>query len=397
MSQEASQKPFVDAESSSSSSSSASSASPRVADKSVVFDHTELDRDMTRSPSEFELDELYHDEEGESLLKEEGEKAAKPETETEPAKKTSSSTLKSIIWTLINVLATVLIVFTNKAIFSDKSLKLTQLSFATFHFTITWLALFVLSRERFGFFTPQRATLGQTAPLSIAMALNVVFPNLSLAYSSVAFYQIARILMTPCVAAMDYVLYKVTLPLRACLALVPACIGVGMVSYFDSRPTANSTIKTTTQLGVIFAFLGVFFSSLYTVWIASFRRRLNMTSMQLLFNQAPVSAFLLLYFIPFVDTFPVWTEVSINRWVLIVMSGFFAVLINVSQFFIVAEMGPVTSTVVAHSKTCIIVALGWLSSGRTVGDKCVIGLVMALLGIIAYSAVMLREKAKAGK
>jgi solute carrier family 35 protein E3 len=69
----------------------------------------------------------------------------------------------------------------------------------------------------------------------------------------------------------------------------------------------------------MFAFLGVFFSSLYTVWISAFRRRLNMTSMQLLFNQAPISAFMLLYVIPFVDTFPVWGDVSLNRWVLILL------------------------------------------------------------------------------
>jgi hypothetical protein len=44
-----------------------------------------------------------------------------------------------------------------------------------------------------------------------------------------------------------------------------------------------------------------------------------MTSMQLLFNQAPISAFMLLYVIPFVDTFPVWGDVSLNRWVLILL------------------------------------------------------------------------------
>jgi hypothetical protein len=44
-----------------------------------------------------------------------------------------------------------------------------------------------------------------------------------------------------------------------------------------------------------------------------------MNSMQLLFNQAPLAAFMLLYVIPFVDTFPVWTEVPVNRWVMIMM------------------------------------------------------------------------------
>lgn len=151
------------------------------------------------------------------------------------------------------------------------------------------------------------------------MALNVILPNLSLAFSTVTFYQVARILLTPCVALMNYVLYHQTLPTNAIIALVPACAGVGIVSYYDSLPAADANIKTTSGLGVIFAFAGIFASSLYTVWIASYHRKLQMSSMQLLFNQAPVSAFMLLYVIPFVDTFPVWSTVSVSRWVMILM------------------------------------------------------------------------------
>lgn len=210
----------------------------------------------------------------------------------------------------------------NKAIFSDPSLKLAQLTFAAFHFTITWLTLYILSRPRFAFFVPRRASIRDILPLSIAMALNVILPNLSLAFSTVTFYQVARILLTPCVALMNYVLYHQTLPTNAIIALVPACAGVGIVSYYDSLPAADANIKTTSGLGVIFAFAGIFASSLYTVWIASYHRKLQMSSMQLLFNQAPVSAFMLLYVIPFVDTFPVWTTVSVSRWVMILMVSF---------------------------------------------------------------------------
>lgn len=210
-------------------------------------------------------------------------------------------------------------VFVNKAIFSDPSLKLAQLTFAAFHFTITWFTLYILSRPRFAFFAPRRASIRDILPLSIAMALNVILPNLSLAFSTVTFYQVARILLTPCVALMNYVLYHQTLPTNAIIALVPACAGVGIVSYYDSLPAADANIKTTSGLGVIFAFAGIFASSLYTVWIASYHRKLQMSSMQLLFNQAPVSAFMLLYVIPFVDTFPVWSTVSVSRWVMILM------------------------------------------------------------------------------
>lgn len=151
------------------------------------------------------------------------------------------------------------------------------------------------------------------------MCLNVVLPNLCLAFSSVTFYQIARILLTPTVAAMNYFIYGVTLPQNAIVALVPACLGVGMVSYYDSIPTGDVNIMTTSPLGVIFAFAGIFASSLYTIWIGSFHKKLQMDSMQLLHNQAPVACFLLLYVIPFMDIFPNWGNVPVNRWLMILL------------------------------------------------------------------------------
>ncbi|EPE08997.1 solute carrier family 35 member e3 [Ophiostoma piceae UAMH 11346] len=344
--------------------------------------HSE-DSDRTlRTPEEMEIEDGR---ENDAML---------PQSTTEKPEPSKPSWVGTVAWTSINTLATIGIVFTNKAIFSDPSLKLAQLSFASFHFTITWLTLFILSRPKFAFFLPRRATVGEILPLSIAMCLNVILPNLSLAFSSVTFYQVARILLTPTVAAMNFVLYRQTLPRGALLALIPACIGVGIVSYYDSLPTADAKVKTTSTLGIFFAFTGIFASSLYTVWIAFYHRKLQMSSMQLLFNQAPVSAFLLLYVIPFVDTFPTWSTVPVNRWVMIMMSGAFASLINISQFFIIAQTGPVSSTVVGHLKTCTIIALGWATSGRSVGDKSVLGVFIAVGGIVAYSYFMIKEKQK---
>lgn len=295
-------------------------------------------------------------------------------------------------------------VFTNKSIFSTPSLRLTQLSFATFHFLTTYLTLFLLSRPPLSLFVPRSISLRDTLPLSIAMSLNVILLNLSLAFSSVTFYQIARILLTPTVAVMNYVLYRSVLPGRAVLALVPACVGVGMVSYYDTLPlpssssstgtgtgtglaadqTQKQTVETTTPLGILFSFLGILASSLYTIWIAHYHRKLGgISSMQLLYNQAPVAAFMLLYAIPFVDVFPNWmVDVPVQKWVLILLSGLWASLINISQFFIVARTGPVSSTVVGHVKTCTIVALGWVVGGRAVTDRAVLGVVVALGGLL---------------
>lgn len=68
-------------------------------------------------------------------------------------------------------------------------------------------------------------------------------------------------------------------------------------------------------------------------------------------------------------------------------SGLCACAINISQFFIVNGAGPVASTVVGHMKTCFIVALGWMVSGRSVGDKSILGILIASSGIIAYVGI----------
>ncbi|KAL2164143.1 hypothetical protein VTH06DRAFT_3357 [Thermothelomyces fergusii] len=338
-----------------------------------------------------------------------------PKEERSWKPKSRSSFASGLAWMVINTLATIGIVFTNKAIFSDPSLKLAQLTFACFHFLITYLTLFVLSRPAIALFVPRSVPFLDILPLSLAMSLNVILPNLSLAFSTVTFYQIARILLTPAVAALNYLLYRATLPRPAILALVPACLGVGLVSYYDTRPPQapghgghhhhhhhhhqqrqQQGVQTTSPLGVLFALSGTLASALYTVWIAAYHRRLKLTSMQLLLNQAPVSAVLLLYAIPFLDTWPAsWRALPPARWALVLLSGAFASLINISQFFIVARAGPVSSTVVGHVKTCAIVALGWVVSGRGVGEwGSLLGVIIAVGGIIAYSVIMLQENEK---
>lgn len=91
---------------------------------------------------------------------------------------------------------------------------------------------------------------------------------------------------------------------------------------------------------------------------------------------------MLLFAVPIVDQVPVLSTVPQNRWLMILMSGVFASLINISQFFIVAGSGPVSSTVVGHLKTVSIVSIGWIISGRTIADRSLYGIVMTVGGII---------------
>ena len=76
---------------------------------------------------------------------------------------------KFLLWTAINMLATIGIVFTNKAIFNDPDFKMMQTSFASFHFVCTGLTLWIVSRPAIGAFTPKRAGIVEMLPVSHAM------------------------------------------------------------------------------------------------------------------------------------------------------------------------------------------------------------------------------------
>src|SRR5271168_572886 len=141
------------------------------------------------------------------------------------------------------------------------------------------------------------------------MCLNVVLPNLSLAFSTVTVYQLCRVLLTPLTAIINYVLYQATVPRNAALTLIPICIGVAITTYYDTKPAASRDVKTTTTIGVTFALAGVCASSAYTVLIGAYHKKLQMTSSQLLFNQAPISSVMLLFAVPFVDRIPILSDV----------------------------------------------------------------------------------------
>ncbi|KAI7565788.1 hypothetical protein KC346_g21175, partial [Hortaea werneckii] len=68
-------------------------------------------------------------------------------------------------------------------------------------------------------------------------------------------------------------------------------------------------------------------------------------------------------------------------------SGVLACLLHISQFNIINRASPIASTVVGHAKTCLIIATGWVYSGKALADGSMVGIVLAVGGIIAYSYV----------
>jgi len=213
---------------------------------------------------------------------------------------------------LLDHALTVLQVFINKTLFSTSMFRYDQLSFAAYHFAITSILLCILSNSRFRYFEARRVKIVEMLPLCISLCMSIIVSILSLAYSPIVFYQIVRALLTPCVAAINCFFYKAVVPRTALMALLPLCMGIAMVTYYNPGSSGDDSSLPMTSKGAIFAFAGVTMTALHTVWMGVFQRRYQLDATQLLFNQAPLGSVVLLYVIPWADTMPVCNELPKN-------------------------------------------------------------------------------------
>ena len=168
-------------------------------------------------------------------------------------------------------------------------------------------------------FVPVWIDIKLMLPLAITMCLNVVLQNLALTYSSITFFQISRILFTPIVTVINFLFYRRSISPLAALTLVPMCLGVGLISYYEPRASTGSEVQAISFLAVGLALASVLIGSIYTVWIGTYQKRFGIDGFQLLFNQAPIGGVLLLCVIPWTDTLPALDAVPIERVMMILL------------------------------------------------------------------------------
>lgn len=176
-----------------------------------------------------------------------------------------------------------------------------------------------MSTRTFAVFERRQLRVLEIMPLAASMCLSVVFQNTSLAFCSVPFYQTARVLLTPVTAGLNFMLYRSTIPRQAAVMLIPTCAGVGIMAYFDTKNGSGSGSSHTSPIGAAFALTGVVTSAIYTIWVARYHKKLDMSSPQLLHQQSLAGGALLMCLIPFFDKLPHYSAVSTERWLYIAL------------------------------------------------------------------------------
>ncbi|KAF2196272.1 TPT-domain-containing protein [Delitschia confertaspora ATCC 74209] len=305
------------------------------------------------------------------------------EKSVQPGPEPLRERLITCFWIALNTFSTLGIVFLSKRVFSDAQLHNCQLMVVMWHFTATGLVLYFATKAPLRAFKPVRLNPWDMLPVCAFFAGYVVLGNLSLTFNSIGFYQLSKVMTTPCVVFLNFILFRKTVTRYMLASIVVTCMGVALTIKGDTK---------TQMLGIIIACMAFSSTALYQIWIGKKIEDFAVSGPQLLLNQAPISVLLLIPFVPFFDSIPDLSLVPTNILFSVFASGTFASLYNLSQFLIIGRTSALTFNIVSHIKSILILTIGWYSEGTRLSTREMCGVALALSGGWVYSHLTLKAR-----
>lgn len=212
--------------------------------------------------------------------------------------------------------------------------------------------------------------------------------NLNLAHNSVGFYQLSKLACIPVTIIIERAFYGKTLATPVLLTLIPITIGVGIATVYD---------VSVNLVGCLFAIAAVLFTSLAQIFTSTYQKQLECDALQLLYHTAPLIAVGMLIMIPFFDNvkYLMVTEFSVPLIAHVLLTCFLALGVNISNYLVLGKTSPLTYQVLGHLKTVMILVLGFVVFRYKAEPRAILGIVVALVGVVAYTELK-RRVAKAG-
>lgn len=287
----------------------------------------------------------------------------------------------------MNVVSSVGLIMANKQLMSSNGYAF---SFATtltgFHFTVT--ALVGLISNATGYSASKHVPVWELLWFSIVANMSITGMNLSLMLNSVGFYQISKLSMIPVVCVMEWILHNKHYSREVKMAVVFVVIGVGVCTVTDVKVNAK---------GFLCATVAVLSTSLQQISIGSLQKKYSIGSFELLSKTAPFQALSLIVLGPFVDyylngKFLMNYKMSIGALLFIILSCSLAVFCNVSQYLCIGRFSAVSFQVLGHMKTVCVLTLGWLLFDSEMTLKNIMGMALAVMGMVVYSWAVELEK-----
>lgn len=270
------------------------------------------------------------------MVKDEDMKASKVHNTTGRSHGGVSACTPSMIdlsYLFFNFVSTIAVTFINKICFSRVEFGYPA-ALCNIHFLVTLFGVEMLYRAKMfqKMDVSHRHLRRDPNFIAIAFVVGVVTPlnNTSLKLNSIGFYQIFKLLVTPCVVLLEYFLDRKILSRNRTILLVLVCVFV-MISSYSALAYSN--------YGTLCALIWVPFAAMYKVQWGRVKKMYNTSTLALMRAVLPYAICVQAAISPMVDP-PgilnfVWT-IEAMFW--IGLSGVFAFLVNFSGFLVMGNI-----------------------------------------------------------
>lgn len=286
--------------------------------------------------------------------------------------------LLSIIGNIVSVVG---IVIVNKYITEVDGFNfMVFLSFLHFAFTSMGSRLLL----KMNMFSLSSVTMMDVLPVAMGSLMSVAFMNLNLSYNSVGFYQLSKLACIPFTLLIQYLAYKQKVPISVQLTLIPITFGVGYATVYD----INVNI-----VGTIFATVAVIATSIAQIFTNIYQKSLDCNAFQLLYLTCPTISLGMLIMCPFFDDIKalISFQMTLPCLIRIAFSCFFALGVNISNYYVLGKTSPLTYQVLGHLKTVLIIILGFTIFNKQVDKRNLTGIIIAMAGVISYTELKRRQ------
>jgi solute carrier family 35 protein E3 len=302
-----------------------------------------------------------------------------------------NSASQQAVCLLTNLVCSCAIVFANKVVMSTVGFKF-AVALTCIHTIATFLTAKALCLA--GIITPKKLPKRAVVALASAFTGYIVLCNVSLALNTVGFYQLTKIAIAPTVLIMDALAQRRMPRPKIALCVLVVCLGIGFATVFD-------TDVMTYFPGMLVGFLSVIVSAQYGVWIGSIAKQHDASPLQLLEQYLPYASAMMAACVPIeilimgVDTKQTTTLLSFTYSFkaveIIAISALLGVFVTFSTFLAIGSTSPLTYAVIGHLKTVFILGGGVVIFGDKLTPIKGLGVMLALLGVVAYTLIRLGE------
>ena len=290
-----------------------------------------------------------------------------------------------VVGIVANVLSSVGLVLINKYLFARLHYEY-MVVLSGYHFIFTWLSCTVMMRM--GVFQYKPAPVKSVLPLCIGSVGSVAFMNLNLAYNSVGFYQLSKLLCIPATLFIQAYYFNKSTSTAVKQSLVFILLGVCIATVTDIELNF---------VGSVFAFVAVISTTLAQIYTNTKQSELGLDAMQLLYHASPYTGMGMFLLAPLLENITgpkgllsyQHSVVSVST---VLLTCILAVAVNASNYFVIGRTSPVTYQVVGHLKTCLILVLGFVVFHYQPYLYNIVGIVIAVGGMVLYTEIKRREQ-----